>query len=145
MKITNEAIASYTPENNRSQIIKKGTNTIILDAYNANPSSMEKALENLSQMEAGNKIAIVGDMFELGDDTKSEHEQIGKLIKQLDIDTAFFCGGSMKYAYESYGKGMYMKTKDLLLTHLKSNQISGATILIKASRGMALEDIVDYL
>ncbi|MCK5366991.1 MAG: UDP-N-acetylmuramoyl-tripeptide--D-alanyl-D-alanine ligase, partial [Cyclobacteriaceae bacterium] len=69
----NNAVAAYTPKNNRSQIIQKGNNTIILDAYNANPSSMEKALENLTQMKSNSKVAIVGDMFELGDDTIKEH------------------------------------------------------------------------
>lgn len=141
----NQAIASFIPENNRSQIIKKGTNTIILDAYNANPSSMEKALENLAQMNASHKVAIVGDMFELGDDTKSEHQRIGELLKKFKINNAVFCGESMKYAYESFGKGVYMQTRELLMIHLKENNFSDSTILIKASRGMALENIVEYI
>jgi UDP-N-acetylmuramoyl-tripeptide--D-alanyl-D-alanine ligase len=141
----NEAIATFKPENNRSQIIKKGSNTIILDAYNANPSSMEKALENLSQMNAPHKIAIVGDMFELGADTKSEHQRIGELLEELNIDDAIFCGESMKYAHELFGKGVYMKSRELLIDHLKQKEYSNSTILIKASRGMALENIVEYL
>ncbi|MCK5368511.1 MAG: UDP-N-acetylmuramoyl-tripeptide--D-alanyl-D-alanine ligase [Cyclobacteriaceae bacterium] len=141
----NNAISSYTPDNNRSQILKKGSNTIILDAYNANPSSMEKALENLAQMNAKSKIAIIGDMFELGEDTKSEHEMIGKMLKKLNIQDAIFCGESMKYAYDTFGKGNYMKTRDLLTSYLIETKFSDSTILIKASRGMALEQIVDYL
>lgn len=140
----NHAIASFLPENNRSQIIKKGTNTIILDAYNANPSSMEKALENLAQMKTSQKVAIVGDMFELGDDTKSEHQKIGDLLKDLKINDAIFCGESMKHAYESFGKGIYIKTRELLIDYLKENTFSDSTILIKASRGMALENIVEF-
>jgi len=141
----NRAVVAYTPENNRSQIIKKGSNTIILDAYNANPSSMEKALENLAQMKAKNKIAIIGDMFELGDDTIPEHQAIGTLLKQLDIDEAFFCGEHMQAAHEAFGKGHYMKSRDSLISHLKEEKFTNATLLIKASRGMALEGIVDYL
>ena len=141
----NQAVANYTPENNRSQIIQKNSNSIILDAYNANPSSMEKALENLSRMEAAKKIAIVGDMFELGDETKTEHARVGKLLSELEIQEAFFCGDFMEAAYKTFGSGHYMKTKDELIAHLKENKFTDATILIKASRGMALEDLVDYI
>ena len=138
-------MAAYTPENNRSQIIKKGSNTIILDAYNANPSSMEKALENLAQIKAEKKVAIIGDMFELGEDTIPEHQAIGKLLKQLDIDDAFFCGEHMKSAYEAFAKGHYMKDRELLISHLREEKFTDTTILIKASRGMALERIVEFL
>ena len=141
----NNAVAAYTPKNNRSQIIQKGNNTIILDAYNANPSSMEKALENLTQMKSNSKVAIVGDMFELGDDTIKEHQAVGEIMKTLGINEAIFCGEAMKYAYNTFGKGIYMKTKELLIAYLKGNKFSNSTILIKASRGMALEDIVDYI
>lgn len=106
---------------------------------------MEKALENLAGMNASKKVVILGDMFELGDDTKSEHMQIGNKLKELNIDEAFFCGESMKYAYEAFGHGYYMKTKDFLIEYLKDNTFVDATILIKASRGMALEEVVDYL
>jgi len=141
----NEAVSNYKPQNNRSQIIQQGTNSIILDAYNANPSSMEKALENLANMNSSNKVVILGDMFELGDDTKTEHAQIGNKLNDLNIQRALFCGESMKYAYEAYGHGNYMKTKDFLIDYLKENKYSNSTILIKASRGMALEDVVQYL
>lgn len=147
VKIENakEAIKHYQPSNNRSQIIKKGSNTIILDAYNANPSSMEKAIENLAQSKAENKIAIVGDMFELGDDTKKEHLAIGELLKTNGIDKVFFCGEFMKYGHQAYGNGFYAKDKSELIELIKNNVHSDATILIKASRGMALEDVVEYL
>jgi UDP-N-acetylmuramoyl-tripeptide--D-alanyl-D-alanine ligase len=106
---------------------------------------MEKALENLSRMEAAKKIAIVGDMFELGDETKTEHARVGKLLSELEIQEAFFCGNFMEAAYKTFGSGHYMKTKDELIAHLKENKFTDATILIKASRGMALEDLVDYI
>lgn len=144
-KNASKAVANYIPSNNRSQIIKKGDNTIILDAYNANPSSMLKALENLANMSVENKMAIVGDMFELGDDAKTEHQDIGKLIDKMDINDALFCGELMKYAAESSDKGIGMDTKDTLIAYLKNHTFSNTTILIKASRGMALEDIVEYI
>ncbi len=140
-----DAVAFYEPDNNRSQVIEKGSNTIILDAYNANPSSMEKAIENLAMMKGAKKIAILGDMFELGDDTKAEHEKTGILLRKHQIHDALFCGDAMKYAQKSYGGGHYAPTKDELIKYLKSHKIENALILIKASRGMALEDVVDYL
>ncbi len=139
------ALASYSPRNNRSQIINKGSNIIILDAYNANPTSMEKALENLAQMKVKSKLVIIGDMFELGEDSKAEHQTIGKLVKDLNFTNCIFCGESMKFAYESCGRGHYFKTRDLLIDFLKNTKFSETTLLIKASRGMALEGIVEYL
>ena len=141
----NNAVANYIPENNRSQILKKGSNSIILDAYNANPSSMEKALENLSNMKGSRRIAIIGDMFELGDDTVKEHAYIGAKLKELNIQDAFFCGSAMQAAYDAYSEGHYMMTKDLLISYLKENKFADSTILIKASRGIALEDVVKYI
>ena len=139
------AIASYVPENNRSQIVKKGTNTIILDAYNANPSSMEKALENLAQMDAGEKVAILGDMFELGDETDAEHRAVGLLAKKLGLNQVLFCGKHMQLAREAFGAGHAFLTRDELINYLEKNRFSGATVLIKASRGMALEKVVEWL
>ncbi len=139
------AVANYSPTNNRSQIIKKGSNTIILDAYNANPSSMEKAIENLAQIKATKKLVILGDMFELGADTEKEHEAIGLLLKKHGIDDAIFCGASMRFGYGSFGKGLYARDKSELIEYLKNMNFSDTTILIKASRGMALEQVVEYL
>ena len=140
-----KAVAEYTPENNRSQIIKRGTNTIILDAYNANPSSMEKALENLTSMDAMNKMAIIGDMFELGDETEKEHAAIGDLARRLGLVNVYFCGKSMFLAYNSFKGGQAFETRDELIDFLKRHPISNSTILIKASRGMSLEQIVEFL
>jgi len=140
-----KAVTDYVPENNRSQIVKKGSNTIILDAYNANPSSMEKALENLAGMEAKSKVAIIGDMFELGDETDKEHRAIGELARQLGLNELFFCGKSMQLAQKAFGGGHGFETRDALIEHLKNHPISSSTILIKASRGMALEQVVDVL
>jgi UDP-N-acetylmuramoyl-tripeptide--D-alanyl-D-alanine ligase len=140
-----KAVTEYVPENNRSQIVIKRTNTIILDAYNANPSSMEKALESLAGMDAKNKVAIIGDMFELGDDTDNEHRAIGVLARRLGISDMYFCGKSMQLALEVFKGGQGFVTRDELIDYLKNHPISNSTILIKASRGMALEKVVEVL
>ncbi len=140
-----KAIESYVPSNNRSQIIKKGSNTIIMDAYNANPSSMEKAIETLAQSASENKVAIVGDMYELGDDTQKEHENIGKLLDEHGINEVLFCGKLMKDAYKALGRGFYFEKKSELIEYLKTHQFKASTILVKASRGMALEDILEFI
>jgi UDP-N-acetylmuramoyl-tripeptide--D-alanyl-D-alanine ligase len=141
----NEAIAAYTPGNMRSQVVKKGTNTIILDAYNANPSSMEAAVENLSTMEAKDKVVILGDMFELGDDAEKEHRQLGELIRSKDFKAVYLCGDLMSAAAAVIPGARHFTKKDALLDTLKQNPITNSTILVKASRGIGLETVVDVL
>lgn len=138
----NEAVAAYTPGNMRSQVIKKGTNTIILDAYNANPSSMEAAINNLAAMKATYKIAIVGDMYELEDEAEAEHKKLGLLLKEKGI-TAYLCGQLIQVAKEVFPEGKYFHNKEELMKSLKQSPIQHGTILIKASRGMALEKILE--
>ena len=129
----------------RSQIVKKGTNTIILDAYNANPSSMEAAINNLAAMKAEKKVAILGDMFELEDEAVKEHQRIGELVKSKNFAAVYLCGKLMSSAKELYPQAQYFETKQELLEALKRNPISDATILVKASRGIGLETVVEYL
>jgi UDP-N-acetylmuramoyl-tripeptide--D-alanyl-D-alanine ligase len=144
-KKANIAIAEYTPSNMRSQKIEKGTNTIILDAYNANPSSMQAAIENLAAMHKEKKIAIVGDMFELEDEAEAEHRQLGRLLKAKQLDAVYLCGTLSRFAKEEFASANYFETKDALMEELKQNPIEGATILVKASRGVGLETLVDVL
>ncbi|MBX2899625.1 MAG: UDP-N-acetylmuramoyl-tripeptide--D-alanyl-D-alanine ligase [Cyclobacteriaceae bacterium] len=141
----NQAIADYVPGNMRSQVISKATNTIILDAYNANPSSMEAAIENLAAMKAKKKVAIVGDMFELEEEAAKEHSRAGELLKSKNFDRVYLCGGLMKEAKNSFPQALYFERKEELIAALKQNPISEATILVKASRGIGLETIVEYL
>jgi len=143
--LANQAIAGYVPGNMRSQIVKKGGNTIILDAYNANPSSMEAALENLASMKASKKIAIIGDMFELEAAAETEHKAIGKLLAEKKFDGVYLCGALMKSAADKLPSAKHFVRKDDLLAELKANPINNATILVKASRGIGLESVVDYL
>ena len=141
----NRAISEYVPGNMRSQIVKKNSNTIILDAYNANPSSMEAAILNLAFMQAPKKVVILGDMFELEEEAEKEHKRIGELLKEKKLDHAYLCGKLMLSAKASCPEALYFENKDLLIEEMKANPISNATILVKASRGIGLETIVDYL
>jgi UDP-N-acetylmuramoyl-tripeptide--D-alanyl-D-alanine ligase len=144
-KLANQAVSEYVPGNMRSQIVKKDTNTIILDAYNANPSSMEVAIENLAQMKAEKKVLILGDMFELEGEAEKEHQAIGKLIKDKQFENVYLCGTLFKSALHEIPNAKYFPKKDELVTELKSFPIRNATILVKASRGIGLETIVEYL
>lgn len=145
----NKAIEEYIPGSMRSQVLKKGTNTIILDAYNANPSSMEVAINNLSAMSAKHKVAILGDMYELEDEAEAEHQKIGQLLKDKNIAHAYVCGELMKAATRTLSGSdssiRHFNTKEELIEHLRRYPIQDSTILVKASRGMALEKIVDFL
>jgi len=143
--LANQAVADYLPGNMRSQMIQKETNTVILDAYNANPSSMHAALENLAAMKAPHKIAILGDMFELGDEAPKEHRIIGELAKKLGFDKVYFCGKLMQSAKEAFPEAILFEDKTLLMEALKKDPPRNATILVKASRGIGLETIVDLL
>lgn len=136
------AVSQYIPTNNRSQILTIGTNTIILDAYNANPDSMSAAIENLSGMNGKNKILILGDMFELGNLTKEEHRKIGEQTMREPFDEVIFCGERMQYAYESNKNARYFKTRTELENYIESCIFEDSLILIKGSRGMALEVII---
>ncbi|MFM7853159.1 MAG: glutamate ligase domain-containing protein [Flammeovirgaceae bacterium] len=141
----NNAVAGYAPSNMRSQKIEKGTNTIILDAYNANPSSMQAAIENLAAMHKEKKIAIVGDMFELEDEAQAEHRLLGRLLKAKQFDAVYLCGKLSRFAKEECASAKYFETKDALVQELKQNQLKDATILVKASRGVGLETLLDVL
>jgi UDP-N-acetylmuramoyl-tripeptide--D-alanyl-D-alanine ligase len=141
----NKAIAEYSPGNMRSQVVKKGTNTIILDAYNANPSSMNAAIENLAAMKAAKKVAILGDMFELGDEAEADHKSIGKLLSDKQFSAVYLCGALMKAATHELPSAHYFEKKEDLLNELTKNPLSDSTVLVKASRGIGLESVVDVL
>jgi UDP-N-acetylmuramoyl-tripeptide--D-alanyl-D-alanine ligase len=141
----NEAIASYLPTNMRSQVVTKGSNTIILDAYNANPTSMQAAIENLAAMKAARKVLILGDMFELEDEAEKEHQALGKLIQQKGFNEVYLCGKMMKIAQVEIPSAKQFGSREDLILELKANTFADATILVKASRGVGLEAVVDYL
>ncbi len=138
-----EAIASYAPKNNRSQIVTKGTNTLILDAYNANPSSMGLSVQNFAKMAAPQKAVILGDMFELGDFSKTEHRKMIELAQDLPIQQTIFCGTEFSKEKKESDRGLFFKERADLSNWLKQNPFSDYFILFKGSRGMALEKLLD--
>ncbi|WP_397363524.1 UDP-N-acetylmuramoyl-tripeptide--D-alanyl-D-alanine ligase [Olleya sp. R77988] len=138
-----KAIEGYVPTNNRSQIIEKGSNSIILDAYNANPSSMEMALKNFSNQNKDNKIAILGDMFELGDSAPIEHQKISNLATSLKIDNIILIGENFYKSETDKLKVKQYRSFEDFKTNYKP--IKESALLIKGSRGMALERILELL
>ncbi|MBO3700244.1 UDP-N-acetylmuramoyl-tripeptide--D-alanyl-D-alanine ligase [Roseivirga sp. E12] len=140
-----KAVADYDPDNNRSQVIAKGSNTILLDAYNANPSSMSASLRHFAEKASDYKVAILGDMFELGDDAPKEHEIIGKLTAELGLNEVHLCGKLMEFGKLGNPKAHYWEEKEALASFLKSNPITNASVLIKGSRGMSLETLLENL
>ncbi|TNJ43817.1 UDP-N-acetylmuramoyl-tripeptide--D-alanyl-D-alanine ligase [Tamlana fucoidanivorans] len=138
------AIEAYTPTNNRSQIINQGNIKIILDAYNANPTSMRAALHNLKNLK-GEKIAILGDMFELGNDAKTEHQNMVDLAISLNIDQIIFVGENFLETNLNSSKAFKFKSFEDFKMAFNLSEIKNKTLLIKGSRGMALERILELL
>ncbi len=139
------AIEGYFSSNNRSQLLEKNGNKIILDAYNANPSSMLAALENFKQAEGENKILFLGDMFELGNDADAEHQNIINFLEDNSLGEVYIVGSNFhKTLIKSPQIHKYKSFEDLKI-QLEKNPQKDKFILIKASRGMALERIMDIL
>jgi UDP-N-acetylmuramoyl-tripeptide--D-alanyl-D-alanine ligase len=139
------ALESYIPENNRSQLLTKGTNQIILDAYNANPSSMAVAIENFIQLDNPNKIMILGDMFELGQESPQEHKSIVTMLCNEEKVKCYFIGKAFYDKRIDKDNYSFYDTFDSFASYLKETKIGNSTILIKGSRGMALERTLDFL
>lgn len=135
-----KAVENYVPSNNRSQLVRTERNTLIVDAYNANPSSMKVALDNLSLCE-GRKVALLGDMRELGADSSAEH---AKVVARLKGTEAILVGSEFKKAAEGTGIPVF-DTSDALADWLRANPLSGCTILVKGSRGTRMEKVIDAL
>ena len=140
-----QAVADYNPTNNRSQVIQKGTNTLIMDAYNANPSSMAAAIENFGKLEAERKMVILGDMLELGAESPEEHLALGKLVAQQKFGIVILAGKLMKDALPALPKAYYFPDKFSLHNWIVDHPQHNTHVLIKGSRGMGLETVVPYL
>jgi UDP-N-acetylmuramoyl-tripeptide--D-alanyl-D-alanine ligase len=144
----NQGIEGYQPKNNRSQITKTATNTLICDFYNANPSSMFVAIENMDKVQASHKVMILGDMFEMGLESAVEHTAVIEKAMSANVDERIFIGkdfSSQQTEVENtnlINTTFYMTAEDAIIG-LKTNPITNATILIKGSRGMALERLVE--
>jgi UDP-N-acetylmuramoyl-tripeptide--D-alanyl-D-alanine ligase len=135
-------LSSYKPVNNRSQLIEKGKATIIMDAYNANPTSMKAALESLSELN-GTTIAILGDMFEMGTYAAAEHQHIADLVEKLNINQIYLIGEN--FSQTNVNKSKLFVNFETFKIDLPVSSNSKATVLIKGSRGMALERLLDLM
>ncbi|MDQ3190909.1 MAG: UDP-N-acetylmuramoyl-tripeptide--D-alanyl-D-alanine ligase [Bacteroidota bacterium] len=141
-KEINKAIKEYIPTNNRSQIINTEANSVFLDAYNANPTSMEEAIKNFAAMKGENKIYILGDMLELGTESKKEHQNIISLLEKLNPHRVFLVGSHFPLTQNSYES---FRNSEELTHYLSSQKIMGCSIFIKGSRGIKLEKAVEVL
>lgn len=142
-----QGIVQYVPANMRSQLIEKRSNLIILDAYNANPSSMEVAIKTFATMDRKkHKMLILGDMFELGEHTESEHQKIGEILSQFRFDKICLAG---KYMQAALSKApistLYFPDPFSFRNWLQDSKLEDYQILIKGSRGMKLETLVDFI
>ncbi|MEM8528906.1 MAG: UDP-N-acetylmuramoyl-tripeptide--D-alanyl-D-alanine ligase [Bacteroidota bacterium] len=133
------AIENYIPSNNRSQVVQQGSNTFILDAYNANPTSMQNALEYFKTYPAKKKIAILGDMLELGEESSREHQTIINQAEKSDLQQVILVG-------ECFGQcnfnGLYFKSINELKTWYDQQKFEQTAFLIKGSRGIRLEQLL---
>lgn len=143
--LINNAIENYFPQNNRSQNLKTNKNQLIVDTYNANPSSMGAALDNFLAMSISPKMVILGQMNELGNYTVEEHKKIIDLLQKNNIEKVFLIGKNFQILnrYPENWK-LFPKTEELL-EYLNSENIKGYNILIKGSRGNKLEEAIPYL
>lgn len=136
-------VESYIPSNNRSQAVKMGSNDVIMDAYNANPSSMSAAIQNFSKIKANKKILVLGDMYELGEESAREHLAIIEMVHQLHFEEAVFVGKHF-YANKKYEYQFFENTAEAN-TYLQETKPKNSSILVKGSRGMKLETLTDAL
>lgn len=140
--LIDKALSEYTPQNNRSQLKRTTDNTLIIDAYNANPTSMMAALSNFCQMEAPHKAIILGDMLELGKDSLKEHRKIVDYLQDCNFEQVYLVGDQFETAPSPYDTYPDVQT---LIAHLQTQKPTGMTFLIKGSNGIHLNKVIDYL
>ena len=141
----NQAIAAYSPTNNRSQSLKTERNHLIIDAYNSNPSSMKAALDNFLSLNVSPKLAIIGEMKELGEYSREEHRQLVGMLRESAIDRVMLCGESFLDTNSMAPEWMVFQHTGELLDFLRSETVSGFHILIKGSRANQLEKTIEFL
>lgn len=140
-----KAIENYIPENNRSQLVRRNSNEIILDAYNANPSSMAVAITNFSQLDQKDKVAILGDMFELGSESLTEHRAVVHLLEGQPAIECYFIGKDFYQCKTDVAHFHFYETFESFAVALEKLDWRDKVILIKGSRGMALERALEFL
>ena len=141
------AIAAYVPSNNRSQMVRTERNTLIVDAYNANPTSMEAALKNFVALQADHKAALLGDMLELGEDSLKEHIRIASMALESGFETVCFVGAEFRKAVDqlSCTSALVFETSSDLAAWLSDHSFSDFSCLIKGSRGTRMEKVIEML
>lgn len=135
-------LEKYQPQNNRSQLTITAKNKLVVDAYNANPTSMKAAIQNFADMQVNGKVLILGDMLELGEQTENEHLQIIELLKQGNFEQVFLVGkvfNALQHPFISFDN------KDILTEEIKNHPLEDKFILIKGSRGIQLEKAIPFL
>jgi UDP-N-acetylmuramoyl-tripeptide--D-alanyl-D-alanine ligase len=141
----NTGISTYIPNNHRSQFIKIGSNQVLMDAYNANPSSMSAAISHFAETEGNPKLVILGDMFELGESSAEEHAALGKLLAGLSFEKVLLVGQHMQHALIHLPSAYYFPDKFGLHTWLQDHPIQDSFLLVKGSRGIQLESVLAFL
>jgi UDP-N-acetylmuramoyl-tripeptide--D-alanyl-D-alanine ligase len=137
-----QAIATYVPNNARSQLITRGSNTLFLDAYNANPSSMKAAIENFAKQQHPNKWLMLGAMMELGDASIAEHQQLIELLESYQLNQVILVGGDFEYTKHHF---QYFRSTVDAAVWLAANKPIEGLILIKGSRSIGMEKLVELL
>ena len=132
------ALSSYVPQNNRSQLVHTASNTLIVDAYNANPTSMMAALENFRQMEAAHKVAILGDMKELGEGSHEEHQKVVDFLKECGFERVMLVGPEFGSTVSSFEHYKDVKEVEALLA---AHPLLECCILVKGSNSMKLSEL----
>lgn len=140
----NRAIANYQPTNNRSQVSKTEKNTLIIDCYNANPTSMYSALSSFAKIETHAKIFILGDMREMGSDAHMVHEEVVQQTIDLRL-SGFFIGEEFLKFKGTHPNALFLKSTEPLIEHFQQNPPADLLILLKGSRGISLEKVIPYL
>jgi UDP-N-acetylmuramoyl-tripeptide--D-alanyl-D-alanine ligase len=144
-----KAVEAYLPSNNRSQMTRTEKNVLIVDAYNANPTSMDAALNNFASVVAERKVAMLGDMLELGDESVAEHITVVRKAISAGLDAVCFVGAEFAAAVSAEGAASEsircFDTSQNLADWLSENPITGAAVLIKGSRGTRMEKVITVL
>jgi UDP-N-acetylmuramoyl-tripeptide--D-alanyl-D-alanine ligase len=141
----NKGVERYVSENNRSQQLRTEQNTLFLDAYNANPNSMKEAIENFSEYAKKRAWLILGDMFEMGDAARLEHQEIIRILQEKAFENVILVGEEFKKLEKEANTFTFFETTEEVATYLEDNPIEQADILVKGSRGMQLERLVKHL
>jgi UDP-N-acetylmuramoyl-tripeptide--D-alanyl-D-alanine ligase len=142
-ELVKEAISEYNPSNNRSQVTKKESNTIFMDAYNANPTSMQAALSNFDEIKTTEpKIVILGDMLEIGTSSEEEHQEIVAILENGSFTECYLLGENFNRTKTNKSTIIKFKSNENLKKHLEETEFKNCHILIKGSRAMALEKML---